>query len=146
VTDSVWTIESLKKYLEEALRAHATLDSERFVAQEKALSLAHAALERRLESMNEFREQIAQRDALYLTKAEYNSRLSQLEATDRGLDGRLTETTSRLDSYIAEQHGVSTAISTEAHRQEDVWARLLGTLAVLASVASIFTIIALHVH
>jgi len=54
---------------------------ERFRAQEKALELAYASMEKRLDGMNEFRQALRDQNSLFVNRAEHDA----LVADIRGL-------------------------------------------------------------
>jgi hypothetical protein len=47
---------------------------------DKALTVAHADMNRRLEGMNQFREELTRNTSLYITKEEYSTNHAALEA------------------------------------------------------------------
>jgi hypothetical protein len=68
-----WTIGSLKAYFEMRFdNMESALDA-RFIAQEKAVKVANDASEKRLDGMNEVREQLKDQAGTLATKTELNT-------------------------------------------------------------------------
>jgi hypothetical protein len=84
----------------EALEAHEKLDTERHLENDRALRKAEIAMDKRLDSLNEFREQLADQQRTFLPRAEYNGRHDQLEARIDDIQTRLIAMTSRLDEDV----------------------------------------------
>lgn len=63
-----WNFESMLELLQQ-----------RFEAQEKAIAKAELAVEKRLESMNEFRGQLKDQSAQFVTRAEFTTALKHVE-------------------------------------------------------------------
>src|SRR6478752_7363989 len=86
-----WTVETLKEYLEALIAAHGMADRDRFDAQEKAVNAALAAAERavtkaeiaaekRFDSVNEFRAQLADQARDFMPRKEFEVQLGALSA------------------------------------------------------------------
>jgi hypothetical protein len=73
-----WTIRALKEYIDQ-----------RFTETNRALTKAEAALETRLEGMNQFRAQILTERADLLSKEEYETRHHALEQQLSGAEERI---------------------------------------------------------
>ena len=58
---------------------------DKFAAAEKAVSSAHASMDHRLLGMNEFRDQLKDQAATFITRTELNARIAALEAEVRSL-------------------------------------------------------------
>jgi len=58
----------------------------RLAAMDRALDAAKTALEYRLNSMNELREQVNERDKMFVTKAEYTTNVKLLESQVKSLE------------------------------------------------------------
>jgi hypothetical protein len=84
----------------EALEAHDRLDLERHLANDQALRKAEIAMDKRLDSLNEFREQLADQQRTFLPRAEYNGRHDQLEQRLDDLQTRMIAMTARLDEDV----------------------------------------------
>jgi len=87
---------SLKEYFDIRLKDIMRLLDERFKTQKSALELAEHALTLRLESMNEFREQINKERGTYATKETltllldtFDSRLKKLEMANAFASGKM---------------------------------------------------------
>jgi hypothetical protein len=67
----------------------------RFEAQEKAVAKAEVASEKRFDSVNEFRRQLADQTATFLTRTEYKTELAGLVEKVNALAKRVDEAESR---------------------------------------------------
>ncbi len=68
-----WTTAQLMKYFEMRFdNLEKSLD-ERYITQEKAIAVANEASNKRLDSMNEFRETLRDQNKTFITQAEHNS-------------------------------------------------------------------------
>lgn len=105
---SDWTVDTLREHMIMLLEFRDVRYRERFDAQnqalqaalasaEKAVSKAELAAERRFESMNAFRGQLADQAATLMPRMEAEQRIaSQAEKYD-GLEARLNEAIRRID-------------------------------------------------
>lgn len=92
-------------------------------ASEKAISRADTAIEKRLESVNEFRGQQKDLIATLVTRNEYNQGHTALEE-------KVSDVASRLDKIQGTEKGIGIG-----------WAVFLGTIAVLSSLVSIAAVL-----
>lgn len=84
---SGWTVDTLKEYVEQ-----------RFVAQEKAVTTANEASEKRFDAVNEFRAQLGDQVRTFLPRTEYDARHETLE-------NRVSELTDRLNRSDGQSKG-----------------------------------------
>ncbi len=77
---SEWTPETLKQYVDSQSIAH-----------ERAITAALASIDRRLDSMNEFRDQLKDQTVGFITRVEYNARHSDIENQLNTLKGTRRE-------------------------------------------------------
>ena len=99
-----WTHATLLAHVVAMLEAHEKLDAARHHAQEVALTKAETAAEKRFESVNEFRAQAADRDALFITKTEVYPRFD-------GLAERINELSARLDKAEGRGTGIKDIVA-----------------------------------
>jgi hypothetical protein len=110
-----FTVESLRIYIEALLRAHADLDDNRHREAERGLAVASSALDKRLDSMNAFRDQLNLQQSQYITRAEF-------ELAHTGL--------------IREVEMIRSVSDQSTGRRSVVSERLLPTIAILVSLAT----------
>jgi hypothetical protein len=96
--------ELLKEYLEAQIAGLARLLDERHKATELALSKAEAAVDKRLEGMNEFRRQLSDQAHTFLPRQEYQLR-------HEALIKRIDDLTGLLTSHMAETQGRTKSLS-----------------------------------
>jgi hypothetical protein len=92
----------------------------RFDAQQKAVDKAEIDLNKRLDSVNEFRKQLADQTQTFITRNEYGQAYAALA-------DKVTELTKRIDAAESRTGGLSLG-----------WAYLVGALGVAAVFASIY--------
>jgi hypothetical protein len=87
---------SLKEFIEEKFLDHRGIDDVKFLgletqfnikvaALEKATIVASAAMEKRLEGMNEFRDQLRDQTVTFVTKPEYVQQINRITEDIKGL-------------------------------------------------------------
>jgi len=92
---SGWTIDTLAVYFQRQHDDLITLLNERHQAQQEAIRKAETAAERRLDSVNEFRAQLADQTASFVTRAEYSARSEALFARIDNVEKQLDQTSGR---------------------------------------------------
>ena len=68
--DEIWTLETLRIYMDRVFNERDLRYQQRFQASEDALKEARGALEKRLEGMNEFRSQLSDQAATFVPRRE----------------------------------------------------------------------------
>lgn len=68
-----WNVESLKEYVDTVIARHEELNDQKFLMTKEAVAKAEQSNDKRLESMNEFREQLRTQSETFLTKEIYNA-------------------------------------------------------------------------
>lgn len=113
---SAWTVDMLAQHISRIFIEHDRRYEQRFEAQEKAVSAAlvsadragikaEVAVEKRLDSVNEFRGQLADQAATFMPRLEYEARHAAI------LD-KTADIQARLDKAEAHRGGMSAAIGT----------------------------------
>lgn len=108
-----WSIEALKEHFENQMNDHADRAIERYNTQLREIVTAQAAMDKRLDSINEFREQLRDQEMTYLTKAEYQS----------------------AHKYLMER------VETLGHRADKSDGRAAGIMVAISAIAAIMTIL-----
>ena len=104
-TSEKWTISSLKEYFEMRFDNMENALDARFMSQEKAISVATQASDRRLEGMNEFRDSLKDQATTFATKSELcklediitikldniNKSIQKIEISDATLAGKASQ-------------------------------------------------------
>lgn len=88
--DAGWTLLTLKEYVDTRLRSAEERVDIAFASSEKAIEKAETAHEKRLDSVNEFRGQLADQTATLMPRIEAETRINQLAELMTLLDNRLT--------------------------------------------------------
>jgi len=86
---------ALKDFLEAQIKALRDYVDLKNIAASRAIDLSHVDLERRLEAMNEFREQLVQERGTYVAEAVYSVKHEELERRLRGLEAISANTAGR---------------------------------------------------
>jgi len=107
--ESDWTIRTLKKHFDR-----------RFKDQDRAVSKALAATEKRFDSVNEFRQTLADQQTTFVRNDVANTRFTAIEAQIARITDRETEVKARGDG------------------RNDVWGRLLAIVAIAISAVALF--------
>jgi len=68
-----WNVESLKEYIDTVIARHEELNEQKFIMTKQAVDKAEQANDRRLENMNEFREQLKKQTETFITRDMYFS-------------------------------------------------------------------------
>lgn len=89
------------KFHQKLLSDHAALDLTRHDDAEKALVHADVAMEKRLDSMNEFRNQLKDQAAALLPRKEYESRHNDLARMIQGNTDAINESRGRSSGFNA---------------------------------------------
>jgi hypothetical protein len=99
---------SLKEYFETRLRDLEKATTIVASNLEKSTAIAASAMERRLEGMNEFRNQLKDQTSTFVVRSEYNSTLSRLNEDIRVLreskatmDGKASQMSTNISTIIA---------------------------------------------
>ncbi len=96
-----WSIETVREHLLALLHQHENMDERRHESQAQALEAARMAtqmaidkaeiaMERRFESINEFRESLSDQTRTYMPRAEYEAKHVAITAQIDSIDKRLT--------------------------------------------------------
>ncbi len=96
-----WSIETVREHLVALLTAHEIMDEQRHHSQAQAIEASRSAsqmaidkaenaMERRFDSINEFREQLSDQTRTYMPRAEYEAKHSAINARIDSIDSRLT--------------------------------------------------------
>ena len=131
---SEWTIETLKEYIDTliaaqdkavgvGLNAQRTAIDAALTSQKEAVIKAEAAAEKRFESVNEFRAQLATQQSTFVTRAEYDA---ELRAVKSGLDTYIKSVITKIDDLqdrLNRSEGRNSGI-------KDVWGYVIGAAAV----------------
>jgi hypothetical protein len=110
---------------------------------DKALTIATREMERRLEGMNEFREQLSRQAATFIPLKEATLLIENLEAKSNMATSELGKRVhDRIDTLIREVDGVQQCVSTEkgSSKWKDHIVTVLITMAVMAMAHYIFNI------
>jgi anti-sigma-K factor RskA len=110
---------------------------------DKALGIATREMERRLEGMNEFREQLSKQAATFIPLKEANLLLENVESKNSMAISELGKRINdRLDSVIREVDEVQQCLSTDkgSSKWRDHIVTVLVTMAVMAIMQYIFKI------
>lgn len=113
--DEGWTIDALHTHLDQEFKDLRELIAAKFDAVDKATVLAAVAVERRFESVNEFRKQLADQERNFLTRAEF-------DAHHETLVNKLDQEIARLTDL---ELRVSTRIEAQASNQQATY-RFIG--------------------
>jgi hypothetical protein len=70
---------TLKEYFQDVADQMCEVNRVKFEAQDTALSLARESLEKRLETMNEFRQSLKDQQSAFLTRNEYSAKHDLLQ-------------------------------------------------------------------
>lgn len=92
----------------------------RFEAMEKAVTIANATMDKRLEGMNEFRSSLKDASALYFTRAEHQAYLEKVDADIRVL------------------RESKAALEGKASAKSVIFATIIAVIGITLSVASLF--------
>jgi hypothetical protein len=104
-----WTVDTLKEYIMQRMADNQRVVDATFVAQEKAVAAALAATkeavikaetatEKRFESVNEFRAQLADQTSTLMPRQEYT-------VQHRALEDKLTDLTNRINTSSGQVEG-----------------------------------------
>jgi len=72
MSEEKWNVTSLKEYFEMQFNLFENNINNRFANSEEAVNKAEHEMNRRLNGMNEFREQLKDQENTYITRTEYN--------------------------------------------------------------------------
>lgn len=90
-----WTLDTLEKYLTSRIDGLKENLGTAMLAADKAIEKAESATERRFDSVNEFRETLADQSATLLPRAEYLVQHEAMKITISAVEKRLTAMESR---------------------------------------------------
>ena len=117
--ESVWTILSLKEYMCTVFQEYANKIEQKFLAMDRAVTKAEMATEKRFESVNEFRAQLADQQRTFLSRNEY-------ELAHNSLEDKV--------NYIKE---CVNKIESRKEGSNVVWLYLVAAISILISVCSL---------
>jgi hypothetical protein len=109
---------TLAKHLETVIADYKVCMEQRFACLAEATDVARREMNRRLDGMNELREQLNRQEATYLTKTDYSAR-------HEGLVAKIDEVRSRMDKLEARSTGLNAG-----------WAYLIGIAGLMSAVIS----------
>lgn len=67
-----WTVETLKEYIDTLIDKHEKFNDQKFYMTKEAVLKSEQLNEKRLDAMNQFREQLKDQSTTFLTKEVYN--------------------------------------------------------------------------
>lgn len=131
---SAWTIDSLHSHLKELMNERDRRYEQRFAAQEKAVATANQANEKRLDSVNEFRAQMADLQATFMPRVEAEQRIGQvdqkIDASVKVRSDQVSTINSRLDLMAGKSTGSNAFVGY-----------IVAAAAVGASIAAVISVI-----
>lgn len=167
---SAWTVDSLNAHYAQVLNERDRRYEQRFVAQEKAVAdaflaaekavgaalaaakeavnKAESASEKRFESVNEFRAQLADQQVTFLPRNEYNAQHEALEqkveAAEKALDHKIDSVAKGLAEGIHRNGQLISALGIRIERAEgqrgglkEGWGFLVGAVGFISALAAI---------
>lgn len=126
----MWTVESALEYMKALFREKDLRDQQRFEAQTEGVAKALAELKAHLAAMNEFRGQMKDQSASFLTKDAFDAFAKMIDAQTKSLqeqihrlnDAMLTNTSKRQGAVSV--YTVVTAIVALIATALGIWANL----------------------
>lgn len=128
-----WTVESLKEHFSTVMAGNDRRYEERFIAQEKATDVALEALNKRFDSVNEFRQTLADQTATFIPRIEAIQRADNNADKITALEKRLNESVSSINSRLDLNAGKSTGMNA-------IWGYLVGAIGLSATIISIILV------
>lgn len=101
---SQWTVDTLKDYIQVQLDMQANAVRTALASAEKAVEKANIAADKRFEGVNEFRGQLTDQAATFLSRAEY-------QAKHDALVSKVDDAVARLDRSQGKSMGVSGTVA-----------------------------------
>lgn len=129
-----WTVESLKEHFSTVMAGNDRRYEERFIAQEKATDVALEALNKRFDSVNEFRQTLADQTATFISRAEAIQRADNNAEKIASLEKRLNESVAAINSRLDLNAGKSTGMNA-------IWGYIIGAIGLAATIISIVVIL-----
>lgn len=129
---SPWTVDSLKEHLDDKIDDLAARLLERAEAQDKAIQKSEAAAEKRFESVNEFRGQLADQVKTFMTRETY-------EVGHAALESKVDLVKDIVTGIIAEKRGGQEQV---IERRQDNSARIGLIVAVATVINVLFVLVA----
>jgi hypothetical protein len=145
-----WTLDTLEKYLSSRLDSVKENVTLAMVAAEKALTRSDAALEKRLDIMNEFRAALSDQSKLWMPRSEYdvqhtalNEKVNQVQhaipraefdVQHQALAERVTDTQQRISKIENLKEGNSSGIGLVG----TIYLGIMVTLAAFTGVGALF--------
>jgi len=114
-----WTFPTLKEYFDRLFEEREIRNAQRFASQEEAVKKAEASTEKRLESVNEFRNTLRDQQTSFLPRPEY-------EAAHKDLVNQITVLNSRMDKKEGEKTG-----------NTEVWGWVVGAIGFVTGIIGI---------
>ncbi len=110
MAETIWTIEALKDYVDRRFAANeqavdkavgttALAVDKAFEQNQRAIDKAEEAVEKRLEAMNEFRDQLTNERSNYVSAESYRQQHGSLEAKIEALDKTLRERLTTIEQW-----------------------------------------------
>ena len=109
---------SLKEFFLEKCRLHTEDFNDRFEARDKAVDLAFHALEKRLDGMNEIREQLRAQSGTFITRVEHDvlvKEIQELREARAKLEGKADQSSLNWTTGIAIAAVFIAALSVLVH-------------------------------
>lgn len=129
---SPWTVDSLKEHIDDKIDDLAARLLERAEAQDKAIQKSEAAAEKRFESVNEFRGQLADQVKTFMTRETY-------EVGHAALESKVDLVKDIVTGIIAEKRGGQEQI---IERRQDNSAKVGLIVAVATVINVLFVLVA----
>lgn len=101
---SGWTVDTLKEFIEQRITDQDKAVQAALIAAKEAVIKAETATEKRFESVNEFRAQLADQSNTLMPRQEYS-------VQHRALEDRVTDLTDRLNRSDGKNKGVDKTIA-----------------------------------
>lgn len=121
---SGWTVDTLKEYFEQRIQDQDKAVQAALIAAKEAVIKAETASEKRFESVNEFRGQLADQTATLMPRAEVNTKFD-------AFNDKLTGLTDRINTSQGVKQGSELTIG-----------KIYGAIAAFAAIITIVVIIA----
>lgn len=141
-------VASLKELAFQRFDADARAVASALMAADRAVAKAELAQEKRLEGVNEFRQQLSDQAAAFITRRELDARGSSIDIQIDALQQRLAELELRLTSRLDRGSGEDSAraeIKTDTREEANRRTLMLGVIvSVVVIVVNIIIALSLH--
>lgn len=126
---SGWTVDTLRAMFEARIAEMDRRYEQRFAAQEEAIHKSETATERRFESVNEFRAQLADQASRFMPRSESLQRHEQNAEKVQALEARHAADVSVINSRLDMAAGKSSGL-------DKGWALLTGVVVVVGAIVA----------